>query len=76
MKISNFELIETRKQGLAGKMYIAEVDVKRLFKKIERVRVCRETCGFWYWEDSGKFTPTFKIEKLARSYKAKTGKEC
>lgn len=78
MKISNFELIETKKLPMYSVMYIAEVDVTTgIFKKkTDRRVVCRESGGFWFWQDTGKFTPSFKIEALARSYTSKTGKDC
>jgi hypothetical protein len=78
MKLSNFELIEIKKISSGIVMYIAEVDVKTgIFKKkTERKVVCRETCGSWFWQDTGKFTPSFVVEKLVRVYTSKTGKEC
>jgi hypothetical protein len=78
MKVSNFELIEVKRVSVGTVMYIAEIDVtKGIFKKnTERKVVCRETCGSWFWQDTGKFTPSFEVEKLARIYTSKTGKEC
>jgi hypothetical protein len=78
MKLSNFKLIEKKKVNVLTDIYIAEVDVTTgIFKKkTERKVVCRETCGSWFWQDTGKFTPNFEVEKLARIYTSKTGKEC
>jgi len=79
MKISNFELIETRgNRSVIDRVYIAEVDVTTGFftKKTERVRIAREYANFWFWENTGKFCPSNVVEQLARAYAVKTGKEC
>lgn len=78
MKMENFELIKVEKVDSVLDRYFAEVDVTTgIFrKKKERKVVCRETCGFWYWQETGKFTPAYEVEALARAYTSKTGKEC
>lgn len=77
MKLSNFQLLETKGAPLCRE-FLAEVDVTTGFwfwQKTQRVKIFREFAGSWYFVDSGKFTPEFQAEELARAWKAKTGQE-
>lgn len=77
MKFSNFEIVEIRGSDLSDRSYVAEVDVTTgiFSKKTERKRIHRKYAGYWFFEDTGKFTPIGDVEDLARAYSAKTGKE-
>ena len=82
MEMSNFKVIEVKELGgvLRDTVTIAEVDVTTGFlkwKKTVRKRVCKEKYSVnWYYEDTGEFTEGFHVEKLARSFSARTGKVC
>ena len=62
-------------------IYYAKVDVttKSFFpwnkKEITTMEIQREYAGSWFFVETGAFTPTFKVERLERSYIAKTRKE-
>ena len=80
MKLSNFKLIETKGDSCTNKVYVAEVDVITrgiLFWKpiIERKKISREYADHWFFVDTGKFTPDFQAETLARAWTAQTGEE-
>jgi hypothetical protein len=46
-------------------------------KRKKETREIYKTGGtsFWYFSDSGKFTPEFQVEKLERVLEAKEGKD-
>lgn len=80
MKLSNFELVETKGKSPLDWEYFAEVDVTTRigilwWKKehAERRKIRREYCGIWHFVDNGEFTPDFQAENLARAWRAKTG---
>ena len=78
MKISNFEYIATKGKSPLDWKYFAMVDIEIGFlfwKKIIRRQVCRNYCGDWFFIDDGKLTPGFHLQRLARSFTAKTGIE-
>ena len=72
MKISNFRAYT--KSGLGSReREHATVDVTTgvlWWKKTEPRGVCRELGGYWFFVDSGQFTPRFDVESLARAYHA------
>lgn len=76
MKIDNFVLIEVIGSSVINLRFRAEVDVTTgfLFKKKVRKEVYKQYGGSWYFSDTGKFTPAFKVEELQRAYEAKHGK--
>jgi len=79
MRISNFELVETKGSRPTDWVYIANVDMEEgvLWWKTKKTReIRREFAGFWYFSDTGAFTPVFQVEKLARLWTAKTGQRC
>ena len=79
MKISNFMLNKTYGNRPMNWEYEGTVDIETGFwfwKKIKRVKVRREYAGFWYFVDTGEFTPGRKVENLARSWRALTGQDC
>ena len=79
MKISNFMLDKTIGTSPMNLEYEGTVDIETGFlfwKKIRRVKIRREYVGFWYFVDTGEFTPGYKVEALARSWKALTGQSC
>jgi hypothetical protein len=80
MKLSNFELIKTKGTNAIDLVYFAEVDVTTgfcwPFKKTVRREVFRSYASFWFFTDTGEWTPSDDCEKLARAYTAKTGEKC
>jgi hypothetical protein len=78
MKLSNFKHIETKGDSALNKEFFAEVDVTTgfLFWKVTKRRaIRRQFAGHWHFVDTGKFTPDFQAETLARAYAAQTGVE-
>lgn len=76
MKLSNFELVETKGRNALDWEYFAEVDVETghfFWKTLERRRIRREFVGFWHFVDTGELTPDRQAEILARAWKAQTG---
>lgn len=78
MILSNFVLIETKGNNALNWEYFAEVDVTTrgiLFwkKKIERKKIRKKFVGSWHFIDTGKFTPEYQAENLARAWEAQTG---
>jgi hypothetical protein len=73
MKITEFVLTETKGSSTFDLVYFAEVLVSTGFlwwKRAERRKIAREFGGYWYFVDTGEFTPGFQVETLARAYKA------
>lgn len=83
MKLSNFAIVEEVKgdgfDGVRIKSYIAEVDVTTgslFWKKTERKRICKKRMAtYWFWADTGEFTPGNQAESLERAWEARTGRE-
>lgn len=75
MKITNFELVERTGQTALNWRFKALVDVTRgiIFKKTTREYICKEYAGFWYFCDTGKFTPGTEAEDACRVYMAING---
>ena len=73
MKISNFRDLTRAGEGLRD-MYIAKVDVTTrdwLFRKKTSVKcVGRHIGGYWFWVDTGGFTPGNEVEYLSKAYEA------
>lgn len=74
MKITNFRNYESNGKGITkGREYTADVDVTTGFfgwKKTVTRQVKRPFCEYWFFVDTGKYTPGAVVEQLARSYKA------
>ena len=82
MEISNFKYIETTGDSLINRKYRATVEVTTSTgfgpwkkKTTEQREVMREYFGFWFFVDTGEFTPHDTVEALARSFSARTGIE-
>lgn len=78
MKLSNFKLLMTEGKNSLNWVFIASVDVETgmlWWKKKEERIIRREHGGFWYFVETGKFTPFLQAEELARSWTAKTGQK-
>ena len=76
MKFSNFTLDKTEGNSPTSWVYRASVDVETgmlFWKKKERKTIRREYCGHWHFVDTGKFTPGYDVEELARAWTAQTG---
>jgi hypothetical protein len=76
MKLSNFKLTETKGKSVLDFQYFATVDVTTGFifwKKTRTRTIRRESGGLWHFADTGKFTPGFEAETLARAWTAQTG---
>lgn len=79
MKLSNFVLERVEGTSILNRKYFATVDCQSgllFWKKTMRRNICREYAGFWHFADTGKFTPGFQVEALARAWTAQTGEEC
>lgn len=77
MKISNFELVNTTGEGI-NRVFFALVDVQTGYlwwKKTKRVGVCRNFANYWFFIETGEWCPRHAVQKLARSWTAKTGQE-
>lgn len=74
MEISNFTMIKETGSDPLYRTSIAEVDVttRRLFRKrTERRRICRVgVSAYWFFMDTGEFTPGVQVECLERAYRA------
>jgi hypothetical protein len=73
MKISDFEYLGTTGE-LLEKVEHAEVTVTTgtlWWKKSERKKIQRKALNFWFFVDTGDFTPGLQVEELERVYKAK-----
>ena len=78
MKLSNFELTKTQGNSPLTKVFFASVDVETgmlFWKKKERRMIRRKYAGHWHFVDTGKFTPAYQVEDLARAWEAQTGRE-
>lgn len=75
MKLSNFKLIETKRDGILEE-YIATVDVTTGFlwwKKTQKRQIWRYSGLFWCFVDNGGFVPEFQADTLALKWTSKTG---
>lgn len=74
MKLSNYKEICVVKRGVyeGGDVTKGKVDVSSgvlFWKNIKRVDVERTKYNpYWYFKESGEFTPGRQMEKLARAY--------
>ena len=78
MKFSNFKLTEMKGTTAINKEFFATVDVETgvLFWKRKSTRKIRRVYGgFWHFVDTGKYTPNYQVEDLARAWTAHTGQE-
>lgn len=74
MKLSNFRFIKTKGVGFK-KIHIAEVDIETgvlFWKKKETKKVaCSSGSIYWYFIDTGEYTPDHQVENLRRAWEAK-----
>ena len=78
MRLSNFKLTKTTGTILGGMTFHATVDVETgmlWWKKKENVEIQRRYTGFWFFVATGRYTPGWQAERLARSWTAMTGQE-
>jgi len=79
MKISNFRLTGTHVgRYKMDKEFYATVDVETGYlwwKKTQEFEIRRSYGRHWYFVETGRYTPFYDVEELARSYTAKTGQE-
>jgi hypothetical protein len=76
MKLSNFSLDKRIGDSFSNYVFYAAIDVTTciLFcKKTERKEICRKYGDSWFFVDTGKYTPDFQAEELARAWTAQTG---
>jgi hypothetical protein len=74
MRITNFRNLRATSADILKLTYIADVDVTTGFawwKRTRTTEVRREYAGFWYFADSGEFTPGYVVETLCRAFEAK-----
>jgi hypothetical protein len=79
VKLSNFKLIDSKKDGHFNYKYTAEVDVTTghlWWRRTERKKIFRERGWYWFFVDTGEYTPGTEVEKLSRAWKAQTGEDC
>jgi len=81
MKLSNFKFISTTGDRVADRIVRATVDVTTpppfwLFwiKPLVETRHIAKDSLFWYFADTGEFTPGQQAENLFRAYEARHGK--
>jgi tryptophan 2,3-dioxygenase len=79
------ELSNLRNVSIKNEMVFATIDQtissetgmlwwrKRLSRTVERP-IARRCGGFWYFADTGEFTPSLVVEALARVWEAKNGR--
>ena len=78
MKITNFKLIGRTGYGPIDWVVKASVTVETGFifkKRADKIVVNHYASSFWFFEESGKFTPAYSLEELARSYESVAGKD-
>ena len=74
MTLSEFVLTHTKGKKALDREYFADVSVTTgalWWKRTERHKIRRDYTGFWHFVDTGKFTPGFQAENLARAYAAR-----
>jgi len=74
MKLSNFELIEVTGSSALNFRFRARVDVTTwlIFKKTREIS--KVYGGYWFFVDTGKYTPGWEAENLARAFEVRAGK--
>jgi len=74
MKLSNFKLIEKKKEGFVTYSYRATVEVETgllWWKKTETKEIRKGRYDvFWHFIDTGKFTPGFVVKDFERVWNA------
>jgi len=76
MKLSNFSLDRRTGDSFSNYLFYASVDVTTgilFWKKTERKEIYRKYGDTWCFVDTGKYTPSFQAEELARAWTAQTG---
>ena len=71
MKITNFNLIKTMGDTLINRKFVATIDVQTgilFWKKKSTKKIIREYGCFWFFADTGEFTPSRKVENLERAF--------
>ena len=73
MKISNFKMVKVEGKNSLDYRFTASVTVKEFLRKPRDVLINKEYGGFWFFVESGEFTPELLVERLVRSYIATNG---
>lgn len=73
MEFTNFVITHTVETDVFNKTIFAEVSVTTgcLWWKRTTKRLVAKNHSYWFFLDTGEFTPDFAIEKLERAFKAK-----
>lgn len=70
MKLSNFEMLDC---GTHKKAAVTVTTGMLWWKKTERREIAKKFGGYWFFTDTGEFTPGFRAETLARAWEAQHG---
>jgi hypothetical protein len=75
MKLSNFRLLKITGNNALNWKFKASVDVTTgfIFKKTITREIYRTYASYWYFSDTGEFTPGNEVEKLVRAFEAEIG---
>jgi hypothetical protein len=77
MKISNFQLIESKESDIGIKSIIASIDIENrfLFWKTNKTAIIHYKPPHWVFEKSGNLTPGYIVEALVRKWEMKHNKK-
>lgn len=77
VKITNFQLVETKGYDLSTRVYVGTVDIETgfIFKKKKTVGVFRRYGDCYRFLEDGEPTPS-KVDRLANAYLVREGKKC
>ena len=77
VKITNFQLVETRGCDLSDSVYVGTVDIETglFFKKKKTVGVYRRYGDMYRYLENGKYAPS-EVYLLAHAYSVREGKKC
>jgi len=78
MKISNFKFKGMTGTSALDKVFYATIDVQTgmlWWKKTQQMEIQRKFGDFWFFVETGEYTPGLTVHELARSYTAKSGIE-
>ena len=77
MKIRNFKLKKVTGSSVLNYKFFATVDCTtgRIFKKTVTREIFKTYVGFWYFSDTGQYTPELCVERLSRSLEATHGQD-
>ena len=71
MKFSNFKMKKVKKSDYCDE-YNATIDVETgalWWRRYKTVEIAKESPGFWFFKDTGKFTPGHFIDNLFKVWK-------